>query len=64
MSDYAKQPNDERLADFVLIGRAAVLHHDFPLRLAADSRGCLGTIRRLSARLARLRRRLTSRNGK
>jgi 2,4-dienoyl-CoA reductase-like NADH-dependent reductase (Old Yellow Enzyme family) len=76
MWDYAKQPNDERLAgrlladcftelerdhvalglagklygaedvrlaltadqpaDFVLIGRGAVLHHDFPLRLAAD----------------------------
>jgi len=26
----------ERGADFVVVGRAAVLHHDFPLRVAAD----------------------------
>ena len=26
----------EQGADFVLLGRAAILHHDFPKRLAAD----------------------------
>jgi 2,4-dienoyl-CoA reductase-like NADH-dependent reductase (Old Yellow Enzyme family) len=26
----------ERGMDFVLLGRAAILHHDWPLRLAAD----------------------------
>jgi 2,4-dienoyl-CoA reductase-like NADH-dependent reductase (Old Yellow Enzyme family) len=35
-------PNDARLClergmDFVLLGRAAILHHDWPLRLAADA---------------------------
>ena len=25
-------------ADFVVIGRAAVLHHDFPMKVAADPR--------------------------
>ncbi len=37
-----RDPNEVRLAmeadiDFVLLGRAAILHHDFPLQMQADS---------------------------